>query len=166
MADLTKKQIISEIANLIAFHKTELLTNIRDLGYKLPDESDKTIALFVTEKAGTDIRVAEMLATMIYNINSEQKSNIVGAIIGGVGSIVGGITGVFSEKEKVKAGKEGTKQAELMLEIEKQKTEQIKAMAGQGSKLSTGAKIGIGLGAAAIVTVILILVLRKRKVQA
>jgi hypothetical protein len=106
---------------------------------------------------------------MIYDINIEPKSNIIGidTIIGGVGSIVGGITGVYSAKEAVKGSKETTKQTELLLEIEKQRTEQAKALALQGGKkLSMGAKIGIIGGGAVLLTVVLILVLRKRNVQA
>lgn len=166
MAEINEKDIVTEIANLITNHKSQLISNLNELGYYLPDYSDKTLSLFITQNAGSDIYIAQILGKMIYDINFERKSNIIGIddIVGGVGAIVGGITGVYSEKEKVKSSKENTKQAELMLEIEKQKTEQAKALAGsqQGTKLSTGAIIGISVGGAVVLTIILVLTFRRR----
>lgn len=154
------KSIISDIAKLVAFHKDELLDNIRALGYILSDTNDQTIVYFIATKS-IEKPVADMLAMMITKYKTE-NSNASG-IWGGISDV---ITDVFSQSEKTKQKQEQSKQTELLAEIEKQKTEQerLKTLAAQKTKLSRKTLLLVG-SATALVLIVILIVSRKSKVQ-
>jgi hypothetical protein len=160
LVDKAEKGIYGDIAKLIAFHKEELLANIRILGFILPDTNNITIVNFVVLKA-SEKNVADMLASMIYKYKNS-SSNASG-IWGGISNV---ITDVFSQKEKTQQKREESKQTEIITEIEKQKTEQerLKALAAQEAKLSKKTWLLVA-GAATLVIIIVLSVTRRNKVQ-
>ncbi len=157
---MDEKILISKIAEIIAFHKKELISNIESLGYRITKQSDVDVINFITENIDADVRIAQVIANII--LKYDQPSNFIGAIVEGVGGIVGGITGVFSEKEKVKGAKEETKKAQILLEAERLKLEQERVRAS--TKMSKGTIIAIFGGGVLFITIIVLIATRRKSV--
>lgn len=169
---LMKDLIFSEIAKVIALHKNELIKNIKESGYNLPDTNDTTVIDFLFKRASVDTKVSDILANMIKKYNVEQISNSEGenednsenwgGIISGLGNTIGGIFAFAASAKQAKANvemsKQQTEQAKLLAQVEA-----IKAANKKG--LSKGAIIGIVSGGIILLSVILYLALKKTKVQ-
>lgn len=169
---LMKELLFFEIAKLIALHKKELLTKIKDLGYKLPDTKDATLVDFIFERAGKDQKVADVIAEMIkkYNIESSSSADASEVDWGGVAAGLGAtISGVFNYVSTAKQSKAAVSIAELQKQQAKEQNDmllQIEAIKAQNPSkgLGTGAYIAIGVVVLALITGVVILALRKPKV--
>jgi hypothetical protein len=160
---LIEKEVYSDIAKLVAFHKDELLTNIRNMGYVLPDTNDITIANFIEKKA-TETVFANMLAKMI--LKYKQTNSNGSGIVEGISNV---ITNVFSQKQKTKQKEEESKQISLAAEIEKEKTEQerLRTLATQKVKLSKKTWLLVGGATVLIIAVLVvsIVISKRNKIQ-
>lgn len=177
--NLMKDLIFSEIAKLIALHKKELLQNIKNINYNLPDTSDSTLVDFLFKRASTDKQVSDMLADMIKKYSIEEGSSADdsdvdwGGVASGLGDTIGSIFSFASTIKQSKANlalaKEQTEQAKILAAAQTEQAKllaQVEAIKAANKKgLSKLAIAGIVIGIGALLTTILVLAYRKSKVQ-
>lgn len=74
---MNTNDILNKITDLLAYHKQELVGNIKKLGYQLKDTNDETITILILKNIVVDSRLENMLISMFEKYD-EKKSNASG----------------------------------------------------------------------------------------